>query len=60
MMMMRQADLDALLAREQYGSRKKKTGIECDLEKRPILDILRQTKKPASICVYDLKSCYDI
>ena len=44
---------------EQYGSRKKKTAIECALNKRLVFDILRQTKKTVGICSCDLKSCYD-
>ena len=44
---------------EQYRNRKKKTAIECALNKRLIFDILRQTKRPAGICSCDLKSCYD-
>ena len=47
------------MAKEQYGSRKQMTAIECALNKRLIFDILRQTKKPAGICSCDLKSCYD-
>ena len=53
------AEKNWLLAREQYGSRKNKTAIECALNKRLIFDILRQTKLPAGICSCDLHSCYD-
>ena len=56
---MQNAEACDLLALEQYGSRKKKTAIECALNKRLIFDILRQTKRPAGICSCDLKSCYD-
>ena len=57
--MMQNAEAHDLLALEQYGSRKKKTAIECALNKRLIFYIFRQTKRPAGICSCDLKSCYD-
>jgi len=53
------AESHKILALEQYGSRKNRTAIECELNKRLIFDILRQTKKPAGICSCDLKPCYD-
>ena len=53
------AEVEGVLAKEQYGSRKLMTAIECALNKRLIFDILRQTKRPASICSCDLKSCND-
>ena len=59
MRMMQEAEKNKVLAREQYGSRKKKTAIECALNKRLTFDILRQIKVPAGICSCDLKSCYD-
>lgn len=37
--MMKQVELDGLLALEQYGSKKKKTAIKRDLNKRLIFDI---------------------
>ena len=56
---MQEAESNQALAREQYGSRKKKTAIECALNKRLTFDILRQMKLSAGICSCDLKSCYD-
>ena len=58
-LMMMRAEEGGVLAKEQYGSRKQMTAIECALNKRLIFDILRQTKKPAGICSCDLKSFYD-
>ena len=57
--MMRHAEENGILAPEQYVSRKRKTAIECALNKRLIFDLLQQTKRPAGICSCDLKSCYD-
>jgi len=48
-----------LLAEEQYGSRKSKSAIDHALNKRLVLDIIRQTKTPAIYCANDAKSCYD-
>lgn len=48
-----------ILARKQYGSMKKKTDIECALNKILTFDILRQIKHPAGICSCNVKSCYD-
>ena len=48
------------LAKEQYGSRKRKSSISHALKKRLTFDILRQQKKGAGICSCDLKSWYDI
>ena len=57
--MMKCAEKGKMLAKEQYGSRKRKTAILHALNKRLTFDILRQQKKGAGICSCDLKSCYD-
>ena len=59
MRMMHEAKKIEVLARDQYGSRKTKTAIDCALNKRLTFDIIRQDKMPAGICSCDLKSCYD-
>lgn len=48
-----------LLAKEQYGSRKGKSAIQHDLNKRLVLDNIRLNKTPAIYCANDAKSCYD-
>ena len=48
-----------LLAKEQYGSRKGKRAIDHALNKRLLYDIIRQCRKPGSLCSNDAKSCYD-
>ena len=53
------AELNDLLAKEQYGSRKGKRSIDHALNKRLIYDIFRQTRKPGALCSNDAKSCYD-
>lgn len=57
--MIQNAEIYDFLVLEQYGSGKRKPGIECALNKILIFDILQQTKKSAVICSCDLKSCYD-
>ena len=57
--MIKQVELDGLLALEQYRSREKKTAIECALNNRLMFGILLQTKRPAGICACDLDPCYD-
>ena len=57
--MMRSGEKLGTLAREQYGSRKQMTAIECALNKRLLFDIARHTKRPLGVCSCDLKSCYD-
>jgi hypothetical protein len=47
------------LADEQYGSRKNKSAIEHALNKRLILDHIRQFRKQAIYCANDARSCYD-
>ena len=58
--MMSKAENALILAKEQYGSRKRKAAITHALNKRLTFDILRQQKKGGGICSCDLKSCYDI
>ena len=57
--MMEYGENNKLLAKEQYGSRKCKSAIEHALNKRLVLDIIRQNKIPAIYCANDAKSCYD-
>ena len=57
--MMSIAEKALILAKEQYGSRKKKSAITHALNKRLTFDILRQQRKGGGICSCDLKSCYD-
>ena len=57
--MMYKAEAAQLLAKEQYGSRKRKAAISHALNKRLTFDIMRQQKKRGGICSCDLKSCYD-
>ena len=57
--MMFKAEKAKILAKEQYGSRKKKAAITHALNKRLTFDILRQQRKKGGICSCDLKSCYD-
>ena len=49
----------ALLAQEQFGSRKAKSAIEHAVNKRLTLDISRQTKTKCIYIANDAKSCYD-
>mmetsp|Transcript_8494 Transcript_8494/g.16012 ORF Transcript_8494/g.16012 Transcript_8494/m.16012 type:complete len:1891 (+) Transcript_8494:4302-9974(+) len=48
-----------LVAEEQYGSRKNRSSAQHALNKRLILDKLRQYKIPAVYCANDARSCYD-
>ena len=48
-----------LLAKEQYGSRKNKSAVDHALNKRLVLDIIRQQKIPSIYIANDAKSCYD-
>ena len=48
-----------LLAKEQYGSRKRKSAIQHALNKQLVLDTIRHKKIPAVYCANDAKSCYD-
>ena len=57
--MMEFGERHGILAKEQYGSRKNKSAIEHALNKRLVLDIIRQKKLPAIYCANDAKSCYD-
>lgn len=50
---------NGLLADEQYGSRKHKSSAQHALNKRLILDKIRQYKIPAVYCANDARSCYD-
>lgn len=47
------------LADEQYGSRKGKSAIQHALNKRLVLDYIRQYRKQAVYCANDARSCYD-
>jgi hypothetical protein len=57
--MMRNAELQKLLAPEQYGSRKKMSAIDQCLNKRLAFDLLRQSRCPAAMCSNDARSCYN-
>ena len=57
--MMEKAEKGKVLAKEQYGSRKRKAAITHALNKRLTFDILRQKREKGGICSCDLKSCYD-
>ncbi len=48
-----------LIAREQYGSRKKHQSITAALNKRLTMDLLRQRRQSGALCSNDAKSCYD-
>jgi hypothetical protein len=48
-----------LIAREQYGSRKKHQSITAALNKRLTMDLLRQRRQAGALCSNDAKSCYD-
>ena len=57
--MMQAAEDNGVIAREQYGSRKKMSALDCALNKCLMFDILRQLKRAGGICSCDLHSCYD-
>ena len=57
--MMSYAEKSGLIARVQYGGRKRHAANDHALNKRLIFDILRQKRKRGAICSCDLKSCYD-
>ena len=57
--MMEYGERHNLIAKEQYGSRKRKSAIQHALNKRLVLDTIRHKKVPAVYCANDAKSCYD-
>ena len=57
--MMEYGEKNNLIAKEQYGSRKRKSAIQHALNKRLVLDTIRHKKAPAVYCANDAKSCYD-
>jgi hypothetical protein len=57
--MMQHAESNGWMAPEQYGSRKQLSAIDHCLNKRLSFDIIRQYRKPAAVCVNDMKGCYD-
>jgi hypothetical protein len=57
--LMSHAEQHGWIAPEQYGSRKQLSAIDHCLNKCISFDIIRQYKKPAVICVNDMKGCYD-
>jgi hypothetical protein len=57
--MMRSAEDCNILAREQFGSRKKHQSITAALNKRLTMDLLRQKRQAGALCSNDAKSCYD-
>ena len=48
-----------LLAKEQYGSRKRKSAIDHCLNRRLTFDMARLRKRPLAVCSNDAKACYD-
>ena len=57
--MMRYGEKNNLLAKEQYGGRKKKSAGQHALNKRLILDYIRLQKLSAILIANDARSCYD-
>jgi len=55
---MHHAEKAKALALEQYGSRKRHKATDLALNKTLTYDILRQLKRPGSVCSNDAKSCY--
>jgi hypothetical protein len=49
----------ALLAPEQFGSRKNHQSVLAALNKRVTMDLLRQRHQAGALCANDAKSCYD-
>lgn len=56
---LRHAEVNNLLPKEQYGSRKGKSAINHALHKRLTYDIMRQGRCDGVLCSNDAKSCYD-
>jgi hypothetical protein len=57
--MMEYGERHGLLAPEQFGSRKSLSAIEHAINKRLVLDILRQSHMNAIYVANDAKACYD-
>ena len=57
--MLYNAEKHGILAKEQYGSRKKHDAITAALNKRLTFDILRLSKQSAVLSSIDAKACYD-
>lgn len=57
--MMSKAEKALILAKDQYGSRKRKAAITHALNKRLAFHILRQQKKEGGVYSCDLNSCYN-
>ena len=51
------AEVNNLIAKEQYGSRKQKSAIDHAFHKAVTYDIIRQHRAPAALCSNDAKSC---
>ena len=56
---MRCAELNEEIPKEQYGSRKGKRAILHAVNKRLLYDIIHMQRRPAALCSNDAKSCYD-
>jgi hypothetical protein len=56
---MQRAEAYQWMAPKQYGSWKQLSAIDHCLNNRLSFDIVRQYKKPAAVCVNDMKGCYD-
>jgi endonuclease/exonuclease/phosphatase family metal-dependent hydrolase len=57
--LMTRGEKSNLIAREQFGSRKKHQSITAALNKRLTMDLLRQKRQAGALCSNDAKSCYD-
>ena len=57
--MMYYAEQQGIIAKEQFGSRKRMSAIEHCVNKRLTFDLWRQKKRPGALCANDAKSCYD-
>ena len=53
------AEQHAVLAPEQFGSRKNHQSVHAALNKRLTMDLLRQLRQAGALCSNDAKSCYD-
>ena len=57
--MMHHAEMNGMIAKEQYGSRKGHCSIDHAVNKRLTFDLLRLSRTPGALCSNDAKSCYD-
>lgn len=57
--MLKCAEVNKLIPREQYGSRKNKKAILHVFNKKLLYDVIHLQRRPALLCSNDAKSCYD-